>query len=208
MNKKMDENIMNKNFFKTISNSALADYLGKFIWGSLRVGSPQSDLLEEAIKRLKKDIQGNITDKTSLDEHAPGIDGKNAICLAQCDENELRISGIFHLASVLGTDEMENSFHESIDDFVDHLFSETGHHESILPLRPEIPDDDQNFFKECLHDHWLNKGFFGFAIQVTTPVYENNMSSGWGYCRQQWFYAETYSQAFDLAMEWSRKESA
>ena len=169
------------------------------------------DLAEDAVKKAQsvlKNIQGNIKDKTFLDEHALGIDGKNARYLDQCDENEVRISGIFHLASVLGTDEMENSFLEFIDDFVDHLFSKTGHHESMLPLIPENPDneDDQNFLKEMLHDHWLKEGFFGFAIQVTTPVYENNMSSGWGYCRQQWFYAETYGQAFDLAMEWSRKD--
>lgn len=150
-----------------------------------------------------------VKGKTPLDELALGIDDRNAKILSQCEENEIRISAILHLASVLGSDEMEMSFHELIDEFVDHLFSKADHHESILPLIPKIPDDedDQGFFKDCLQEHLLKEGLFGFAILVTTPVYdENDISSGWGYCRSQWFYAETYEWAFDKAMEWAKKE--
>ncbi|MBA3012943.1 MAG: hypothetical protein KKF12_18515 [Proteobacteria bacterium] len=171
------------------------------------------DLPEQAIKKARTvlgDIQKQVNGKTPLDEQALGIDGQNAAYLAQCDENELRISDIFHLASVLGSDEMEYSFHEPIDDFVEYLFSKTDHHASILPLIPKVPDEnDIVFLKECLHEHWLKNGLFGFAILATTPVCDDiKMSSGWRYCHQKWFYAETYAWAFDLAMEWAKKEGA
>ena len=166
--------------------------------------------VKKAMAVLDK-IQKQVKGKTPLDELALGIDGQNAISLVQCDENELRINEIFHLASVLGTDAMEYSFHEPIEDFVEHLFSKTDHHESILPLIPKVPkedEDDMDILKECLHDHWLKNGLFGFAILATTPVCdEKRMSSGWGYCHQKWFYAETYTWAFDLALKWANKEA-
>ena len=47
--------IMNKNFFKTISDSALARYLKKHVWGDLKPGYLQSDIVEEVLKRLEKE---------------------------------------------------------------------------------------------------------------------------------------------------------
>lgn len=172
------------------------------------------DLPEQALKEARTaldEIQKQVNGKTPLDEQTLGIDGQNAAYLVQCDEKEVRISSIFHLASVLGTDEMEYSFHEPIDEFVEYLFSKTDHHPSILPLIPETPDDEDDMvsLKECLHEHWLKEGLFGFAILATTPVYDDKkMSSGWRYCHQKWFYAETYAWAFDLAMEWANMEGA
>lgn len=155
------------------------------------------------LKNLRQSVQG----KTPLDEIGLGIDGKNAEYMARCYDDEFRISTILHLASIIGTSEIEGSFHDLIDDFMDHLFDQGNHHPSVKPLIPDIREEDRDLEREILHEHWLTNGFFGFVISAVTPIYEDDKSYGWGACQSQWFYAETYDQAFELASEWVKQEA-
>ncbi len=166
-----------------------------------------SDEATKAAEKILRCLQDSIKGHPPLNEHALGIDGQNAIYLRQCAENSLRISGILHLASILGSNELTMSFHDLIGDLLDHLFDQTSHHDSIVPLIPEIDPKDRDLENEIVHDHWLKNGFYGFAVLAITPTLHDGVSYGWAVCRQQWFYAETYAQAFNLALEWSKKEA-
>jgi len=55
-NLKVRPEILTKNFFKNLASPDLARYLGKHVWGDLITGSVKSDIVEEAIKRLKNEV--------------------------------------------------------------------------------------------------------------------------------------------------------
>ena len=53
-NLKATPEILTNYFFKEMTSPALARHLKEHIWQDLEAGSTQSDLIEEAIKRLRK----------------------------------------------------------------------------------------------------------------------------------------------------------
>ena len=148
-------------------------------------------------------------DLPELDECALGITGE---CVRQseiCFEKNLRIEGILHIGSLLATDVFQRRWLDHLQEyFLSHLSDRESEelHPSVRPLKPEMTDDEEIPFNECLMEHLNDNNHMGYALLVSTPVMtyhsESSASFSWGYTQTHWVYAESVDAAFSLAEEW------
>jgi len=146
---------------------------------------------DEAIAEAEQFLS-EIEPVLTLDEKALGITGECASQMELCEEYDISICDVVHIGSLMVTESLNDK-----EDFVDLFLSDYGcnlnHHYSVKEIMPEEHTDDVH----DLQDHFYSIGVFGFALQVSKSV---------EFGRQlEWFYAETFDEAFSMAVEWAKE---
>jgi len=146
---------------------------------------------DEAIAEAEKFLS-EIEPAVTLDEKSLGITGECTSQMELCEEYDIRICDVVHIGSLMVTEGLNDK-----EDFLDLFLSDYGcdlnHHSSIKEIMPEEEIEDVY----DMQDHFYNIGVFGFALQVSKSV---------EFGRQlEWFYAETFDEAFGMAVEWAKE---
>jgi hypothetical protein len=76
----------------------------------------------------------------------------------------------------------------------------------LSPMIANIEHDDLDAYHDAVSDILIENGFYGIAIQVSTPVrqYINTRTYNydWSLCHTQWVYGETFEDALGQADLW------
>lgn len=125
----------------------------------------------------------------------------------QADELDLRLERIIDLASLLGTDSMDDEdWPEQLEDLDLSLRSPSCLHGRAADLLPLLLVSKSAWeVAEVLKDNLV----FGLLMQVATPI-RSHFSNGcfrasWGHYTTGWVYGETFDQAWEEAVSWAKK---
>lgn len=132
----------------------------------------------------------------------------NASALNRVWDTNVKIETILHIGS-MSSDCTPDVFDEFISDVrngrvqLKSLKDGLPWLEGAVRLNKKDPDYP---FLELFLDEARVYDTLGFLVQVGSPVYDNEKDYySWGLRNVQWFYGETYAQAFNKAEKWARK---
>ena len=125
-------------------------------------------------------------------------------------DHELRIHRIVDMASATATEAFhEGNLHDDLMDFVDHLENGAVHPSlnRLSSIFSSQKDEGSGFANAA---QWAARlDFLGLAVEFTTPVrvYRSKgcFTSGFGYTRSIWVYANTFDEAWTLGVEWAEQ---
>jgi len=176
-------------FVRTMNRKTFKSQFAPVVRG-IFIGNERYDEAEDAKKAYEANLS-NLAGKSLpvLDEVALGIDGANMLFIDRCEDLDVNIDQIYHLGSKLRLD-LPCGFCDAIEE----MSSST-----LQKLFPGAPDEEDGEFHEGVFDHAVNtNGQAGFMLRATIRT---------GSCRKtaDWFYGETFQEAFDKSAEWAKE---
>jgi hypothetical protein len=128
----------------------------------------------------------------------------------QAELLNLRIEQVVDLASLLGTDSMEDvRWPDQFDDIESSLDNDRSFFGKAQELLPALRASEEAWeVSECLRE----AGFLGLLVRCATPIREysseTSWRSGWGHYTTCWVYGNTFEDAWADAMLWAQSRHA
>ena len=130
--------------------------------------------------------------------------------LDRSKQHRVCIQGLIHLASVIGGGGMVQDIGVScLNDFLNYLCRCDDPNESVQPLIPPNRSQYNGFvtqdFLKSVGEYWTGEGYLGFVAVVQAPVTGPEHLDDDFMPDNDWIYADTYPQVFDLTIKWAEE---
>jgi len=129
--------------------------------------------------------------------------------MEEAEQHQVRLLTMVDLPGYYATSDGDTALPEEVDAFVDDCWKVPKRHESVnqIMVAFEEFEDDQIEALYVLQGDQL-KLLFKFECTVKNYFNANAFSASWGHVRTAWFAADTYDEAWKLAVEWAQEVNA